>query len=450
MKIIIVGGGVVGYSLAEHLLKENHQLALVESDGELCNQIAAKLDIKLVNGSGSSPSALLQAGLDGADMLLAVTPNDEVNLLACAFAAQYKVNRRIARLRSHEFSDEKTTVDLKRLGVTAIIHPEKALVDHIVQFIETPHAVESANFETGRILLRGYRVDETMEIAGKSVAEIRNLITPNVVLFAAVIRNGAGIIPGGEEIIQPDDIVYSLFAREAMPRFLQMVGVESKPHRKIVITGDSFSTVQLAAALDKTDHNVVWVNPDIKHAEQWAPEIKSIELVHGDCTEHDTLREINVEAASFFIACSDAADYNMLSALLARSEGAHEVMAITTESQHDKLFRSIGIDHVINPRLTTAREILETISRGHIGAVVRLSDVDIEAVRFNVEPHSYVAGRPIKDLARKLKRGSIVGVVVREDRMILPGGDTVIQEGDHVIMITRHKNLKAVSKLFQG
>jgi trk system potassium uptake protein TrkA len=359
------------------------------------------------------------------------------------------VGRRIARLRNREFSREKSAIDLEKIGITSIIHPENVLVDHIMQFIETPRAVESANFESGRILMRGYRVTEWMELSGKTTSEIRAEIAPHVLLFAAVVRNGKGIIPDGNERLQPGDLVYSLFPRESLERFLELVGVESKPSRKIVITGDSFSTVQLAEALDDTDHKVIFIDPDIEHAEKCAPKFNNVEVIHGDCTELDVLREINVEAASFFIACSDAADYNMLSALLARSEGAHEVMAVTTESHHGKIFSSIGIDHVLNPRLTTAREILETISRGHIGAVVRLSDIDIEAVRFTVEPHSYFAGRPIKKMSGKLKKGSIVGMVVREDRMILPSGDTVIEAGDHVIMITHHKDLKAISKLFQ-
>ncbi len=450
MRILIVGGGVVGYSLAEHLLKEKHKLSLIEVDPELCSRISSKLDLQIINGSGSSPTVLMEAGLGEADMVLAVTPNDEVNMVVCAFAAQHKVSRRIARLRSRDLARERSSVDLEKIGITSVIHPEKVLADHILQFVETPHAIESANFESGRILMRGYRINESMELAGKTPREIREEIAPHHVLFAAVVRDGTGIIPDGDERIQSGDLVYSLFPRDSLQRFLELVGVQSRPSQKIIITGDSYSTVQLAEALDKTDHKVVFVDPDIEHAEESAALFNKVEVIHGDCTEHDVLRDINVDTASFFIACSDAADYNMLSALLAKSEGAHEVVAITTESHHDKLFHSIGIDHVLNPRLTTAREILEIISRGHIGAVVQLSDVDIEAVRFNVEAHSYVAGRPIKKMSGKLKKGSIVGIVIREDRMVLPGGETVIEAGDHVIMITHHKNLRAISKLFQA
>ncbi|HOP08317.1 MAG TPA: Trk system potassium transporter TrkA [candidate division Zixibacteria bacterium] len=448
MRIVIVGGGVVGYSLADHLLRDKHHLSLVELDANLCREISEKLDLQIINGSGSSPAVLHEAGLPEADMVLAVTPNDEVNMVVCAIAAQYEVPRRIARIRNREFNNDSAS--LSKIGITSVIHPEKVLVDNILQFVETPHAVESADFEEGRILLRGYRVRENMEIAGKTPLQIRQEINPHIVLFAALVRAGEGMIPDGSTEILPGDIVYSLFPRESLPRFLQMMGFEHKKRRKIVVSGDSYATAELALALDKTDNNVILVDPNLKHAEEIAAQFETVQVIHGDCTQADILREINIESASFFIASSNAAEYNMLSTLLAKVEGAHEVIATTTDNQHDALFHSIGIDHVLNPRLTTAREILEIISRGQIGAVVRLHDVDIEAVRFNVSPTSDVAGMQIRKLASKLKRGSIVGIIVRQDRMILPGGDTVIEADDHVIMITRHKNLGAISKLFKA
>ncbi len=449
MRIIIVGGGVVGYSLAEHLLKEKHQISIIEQNAPLCQSISEKLDLQILAGSGSSPAALVEAGLPDADMVLAVTPNDEVNMIVCAVAAQYDVGRRIARIRNREFADENAAVDLEKIGITSVIHPEVALVDHILQFVETPHAIESANFQGGRILMRGYRINEDMEIAGKTPLEIREEIDPEVVLFAAIVRKGEGMIPSGDTRIMPGDIVYSLVPRESQERFLQLVGVEKKLIRKIVITGDSYATVELAKALDATDYHTTLVDPNMEHAEKMAMLLDNVEVIHGDCTQIDLLRDINIDAASFFIASSNEADYNMLSSLLAKAEGAHETITTTTDSLHDKLFRSIGIDHVLNPRLTTAREILEIIARGHIGAVVRLSHVDIEAVRFRVDQSCDVAGKQIKQLAKRLKKGSIVGVVVREDKMLLPGGETRLEPDDMVIMITRHKHLSAVSKLFK-
>jgi trk system potassium uptake protein TrkA len=449
MKIVIVGGGIVGNSLAEYLLNEKHNLALVEIDPELCMAVSEKLDMQVINGSGSSPAVLKEAGIESADMILAVTPSNEINMVACSIASQYGVSRRIARLRGQEFVSEKSLIDLSKMGITSVIHPEKVLIDQIMQYVDTPHAIQAANFEEGKILMRGYKIDEKMPIAGKSMREIREMISPEIILFSAVVRNGYGMIPDGSTVVENGDTVYALFPRESMNRFLELVALEKK-NRKIIITGDTYATLELAATFDQNEfYHVTYVDPDLEHAKKAAEQFNNLEILHGDCTEEDLLKELNVDKASFFIAVSDSPDYNMLSALLAKAEGAHEVIVTTTDMSHNKLYNSIGIDHVINPRLTTAREILEIISRGHIDAVVKLSDVDIEAVGFNVAPESSIAGKKVKRIATKLKRGSIIGVIVRDEKMIIPDGETVIEADDHVIIITRNKNLPTISKMFK-
>lgn len=449
MRIIIVGGGVVGSSLAEHLLKDGHQLTLVEQNNQLCEQLGAKLDLQIICGSGSSPEMLRHAGLKDADMVLAVTPNDEVNLVTCALAAQHNVTRRIARLRSPEFIEDGAMVDLQGMGVTSVIHPEKVMADQILQFVETPHAVESANFENGEILLRGYRIRDNMAIANKTPMEIRQEIEPAVVLFAAINRNGKGMIPTGNTRIEAGDILYSLFPRSSLEQFLSLVGIEKQKKRKIIVTGDSYASVEMAKLLDSTDHHVTFVDPNYEQAEEIAGKFGSLEVLHGDCTDNDLLREINVDRASFFISVSAEDDYNLMSALLAKAEGAHEVMATLTETQHTRLFNSVGVDHVIHPRLTAARAILDIIARGHIGAVVELSNIDIEAVRYIVEEDSQIVGKKVKEIARKFKAGAIIGIIVREDRIVLPGGETEIMAGDHIIVITYHEHVSTLSKLFR-
>jgi len=449
MRIVIVGGGVVGSSLAEHLLHDGHHLAMVEQDPRLCEQLGGKHDMQVIQGSGSSPSVLNEAGISEADLVIAVTPNNELNMVVCAIGAQHGASQRIARLRGREYRKNNPLFNIEGVGVTDVIHPERVMVDHIVQFIETPHAVESANFEDGRVLMRGYRVRENMQLAGKTTSEIRAEIAPEVVLFAAIVRNGVGMIPEGKTRIESGDIVYALFPRESLDAFLKLVGIEKKKNRKVIVTGDSYALMELSRALKDTDNKVIVVDPNLEQAQRIAGMFDDIEVLHGDCTDNDLLQELNVGAASFFISVSNEADYNMLSALQAKAEGAHEVIVTSPESKHDRLFKSIGLDHVINPRLTAARAILEYVTRGHIGAVVELSDVDIEAARFNVTEDSIVAGQKVKKLARKLQQGSIIGVIVRDDRMILPDGETVIEAGDHLIIITHDKNLPSVAKLFK-
>ncbi|MCP4684714.1 MAG: Trk system potassium transporter TrkA [bacterium] len=450
MRIIVVGGGVVGSALAEHLLGDGHTLALIETDARLCQQLEDKHDMQILSGNGSSPRLLTDAGIEEADLVLAVTPNDETNMMVCAIAAQHDVPQRIARLRGREYRKNNPHFDIERVGVTDVIHPEKVMVDHIVQFINTPHAVESANFEDGRVLMRGYRLRDNMPLAGKTPREIRAEIAPSIVLFAAVVRNGKGMIPDGNTTLEAGDIVYTLFPRESIDVFLSLVGQERKKGRKIIVTGDSYALMEMSRALKDTEHKVTVVDPDLDQANRIAGMFDGIDVIHGDCTNADLLRDINVENASFFISVSNEADYNMMSALLAKSEGAHEVIATSTGARHDRLFKSIGIDHVVNPRLTAARQILEIISRGHIGAVVELKHIDVEAVRINVEPESEVAGWKVRRIAKKLKKGTIIGTIVREDRMILPDGETVVEGGDHLIVITHHKNIAAISRLFKS
>ena len=449
MRIVVVGGGVVGSALAEQLLHDKHHLTMIEMDPGLSGKLSETHDLQILTGSGSSPKLLKEAGIADADMVLAVTPNDEVNIVVCGIAAQHNVSQRIARLRNREYRLENSGFDLSALGITSVIHPEEVMVDHILQFVETPHAVESANFEKGRILLRGYRVRDNMELANKTPREIREQIAPAVILFAAIDRDGTGMIPDGNTVIKPGDIVYALFARESIDAFMKLVGQGKKKTRKIIVTGDSYAMNEMAQAFQSSEHKVILVDPNLDQAKDVAGKFDNIEVLHGDCTDVGLLKELNVETASFFIAVSDQADDNILSTLQAKAEGAHEVIATSTETRHDRLFNSIGIDHVINPRLTAAREILEIISRGQIGAVVELSNIDIEAVRFTVEPDSEISGQKIIKIARKLKKGSIIGIIVREDRMILPGGETTIESGDHVIVITHRKLLPNIANLFK-
>jgi len=450
MRVVIVGGGVVGYSLAEQLLYEKNTISLIEADPRVAENIATKMDLQVINASGSSPSALEDAGIQGADMVIAVTPHDEINILVCSIARQYDVLQRIARLRSREFLSPDSHVSLKDLGVTSFIFPEQVVVDAILQYIETPGASDAVDFENGQILMRGYRVKPGMPMAGKSLIELSAMMRPEMFLVAAVSRNGKGIIPHGEFVIEEGDKVFGLFSRQSIAAFMNLVSENPEEVKRVVLTGNNLSTLQLATTLQDKVPKVIYVDPDLEHAQNIAARLDKVDVIHGDCTEADTLKEADIDRADFFIASSDEADYNMLSALLSRSEGAREVVAVSTEYRHDKIFHSIGINHVINPRITAAREIMQIISRGHIGSVVPLGDVEIEAIRWTVPENSEISGMPLKKIWKKLRRRALIGFILRNERMIIPDGETVIQPGDHVITIAYAKALPAMRKLFKA
>ncbi len=450
MKIVIIGGGVVGYSLAEQLLYEKHTISLIEADQEIGETIAEKMDLQVITASGSSPRALENAGIEQADMVIAVTPIDEINLLVCSIAKQYGVPQRIARLRSREFVSPDRHVSLIDLGVTDFIFPEQVVVDAILQYFETPGASDAINFENGNVLMRGYRIKDGMPMAGKSLIELRRMMEPEIFLVAAVLRDHKNIIPPGDFVIEPGDKVYSLFPRSAVESFLGLINADNVRIKKAIVTGSNLITAEVAAAIERKVSGLTLIDPLRQHAEEMAGSLARTEVIHGDCTDSDVLRSLDIKKADFFIASSEEADYNMMSALLAKAEGAREVTAVSMEYHHDRLFHSLGIDHVINPRVTAARQIMQIISHGHFGGVVRLGEADIEVLRLVVPDESSITGTPLKKIWKKTRQGALIGSIIRKKTMIVPDGETTFEPGDHVIVIAYTKFISQIQKLFKG
>lgn len=450
MKIIIVGGGVVGSSLAEHLENEHHTISLIEKDSTICQDIGERLDIKIITGSGSSPQLLEEAGIENADMIIAVSPIDELNILVCSIALQYDVPTRIARIRSNEFRGGEGGIDIARMGVTLVIDPEAVVVDAITQFVETPGASDAINFHSGSVMMRGYKVTEEMPIVNKALKDIRAESDEHPMLFIAAFRDGKGIIPDGEYVVEPGDDLFGVFSRSSLENFLGFFNRSAKDVDNVIITGDSLTAILLADAMQKIVDKVILVDPDDEHAKYAADILNNVEIIHGDATESAILREIYVRNAKFFIAVAKESEYNVMSSLLAKAEGAREAIAIVADVRHEKLFGSIGIDHVIHPRLTIASEILETINRGQIGRIAQIRDSDIEAIRITAAENSPITGKPLQHVRSKIQKGSIISAVMRDDEMIIPDGNTVINSGDEMIVITYSKNVARVRKLFKS
>jgi trk system potassium uptake protein TrkA len=450
MRIIIVGGGVVGFSLAEHLRWERHDVSLIEINPETCRDLGERLDIQILCGNGSSPRLLEAAGVNGADMILAVSPNDELNILVCAVAMQYGVPTRIARIRSNEFRGGDAGIDVGKMGVTLVIDPESVVVDAITQFVETPGATDATNFQEGNVLIRGYRVTEEMPIANKAIKDVRQNARGHPMLFIAAVRDEKAFIPDGDYIVRPGDDIFGIFARSSIDAYLSIFNKTRKDVDNVIVSGDSLTAVLLADELRKFVDKVTLVDPDAEHADYAAKTLNNVEIVHGDCTDSKILNEVYVGNTKFFIGAAKETDYNIMSALLAKAEGAREVIAVSNEIRHDKLFASIGIDHLIYPRLAIAQEILEAINRGQIGRIARIRDLDIEAIRITAAENSPITGRPLQHVRSRIQKGSIIGTVLRGEEMIIPDGSTVIEPGDEMIMITYTKNVPGVRKLFKS
>ncbi|MDP8217526.1 MAG: Trk system potassium transporter TrkA [Candidatus Theseobacter exili] len=450
MRILIVGGGTVGFSLVKQLSLENHEIAVVEKDPDICQTISERSDVLVVNGSGSTPSALEQAGINEAEMVIAVTYIDEVNILVCSLAENYNVKKRIARVRDHEYSGPNPAVDLSRLGVTQVIDPERAVVDAICQFIRMPGATQAASFQDDSVLMCSYNVPDEVPMSGKSIIQIDEIISPNKLLVMAIIRGETTIIPSGENEILPGDQIISIFPKATLDVYLPLLGKSRKSVRKVVIAGDGLTALHLAATLENLVETVIWITPQYNEGIDGASLLHSTEIIHGDGTDMDVLQEIHVGTADFFVGAGKETQDNVMGALLAKSEGVKETIIISTEPRHAPLFHSLGIDHSISPRLSTAREIMEAVHKGQIWATVPLKNTEIEAVRISASKGSPITEKPLKIAWKKMRKGSIVGAIIRNNTMIIPRGDTVIEPGDDVIVLTRTTHIDALQKMFRS
>ncbi len=447
MNIIIVGAGTVGFSLAEYFYKRNYHIALIEQNKELCEQIERKLDILMVMGKGGCPAALENAGIGSADMLIAVTPNDETNLLACNFAMQNGVKKRIARVKSDMYT-AASCVDLKKLGVTSVIEPEREVVRKILQYVELPGVVETANFQSDNIYLRGYRITEDMPVANKTLVEIKQMSKAAPILIVAIMRDEKSLPPIGSQKLLPGDKIVAIMPRESFGTFRLLINRKVAKLKKIVISGESLTAIHLANALKPLGEQILLIDPDPDHSHMAASMLDGVEVFHGDSTDSEILQELPIEHADCFIAVGKDSEDNIMSCLLAKNTGADMVIALRNDDRYMELFDSLGIDHVVNAQDITSNMIIDKIQMVPIGTYLKLKTTDIEILRLKVNRRSSVAGKSLRELDKSFKKSIIVGAIVRRDEVIIPWGDIIIEEDDEVIILCRREHNNWVTKLF--
>ncbi|MFC1570668.1 Trk system potassium transporter TrkA [Candidatus Omnitrophota bacterium] len=449
MKIVIVGAGMSGYSLAEYFAGLNHNITIIEKDKTLCENISNKLDVFVVEGVGSAPAALDEADISSADLVIAVTPSDETNLLVCNFAMQNGVKKRIARVKSDIYTDDTPNVSLEKLGVTSLIEPEKEVMKRILQYVELPDVIETANFESNNIYLRGYKINKDMPIAGKTLAEIRQMAGTAAILFVVIVRDGKSLPPTGDQKLLPGDEVVAIMAKESFKTFLSLINQKASKMRKIVVSGDSLTAIHLAEALKPLCEQVVLADPDIDHGREAAAELDDVEVFHLDCTNSKMLEEINISKVDCFIAAGKYSEDNTMSCLMAKAEGAGMVIALRDDNRYERLFTSLGVDHIVYPQEITLNAIIEKIQMVSIRTHLRLKTADIEIMRIKARADSPVMGKSLRHLDNLFKKVIIIGCIIRGDQAIIPQGDTVIEENDELMILSHKDNINLIKKIFK-
>ena len=449
MKIVIVGAGMVGYSLAKHFSGLDHNITVIEKDKALCEEIKSKLDIFVVEGKGSSPAALDEAGISSADLVIAVTPSDETNLLVCNFAMQNGVKKRIARVKSNIYTTNAENVSLEKMGVTTVIEPEREVMKHILQYVELPDVLETANFQSDNIYLRSHRVTEDMLIAHKTLSEIRQLAENAPILFVVIVRKGKSLPPTGTQKLLPGDEIVAIMPKESFKTFRFLINRKASKMKKIVVSGDSLTAIHLAEALQPLCEQVILADPNTEHGRMAAAMLNGIDVFHIDCTNSDMLEEINISQADCFIAAGKHREDNIMSCLMAKAEGVGVVIALRDDIRYKRLFTSLGMDHIIYPQEITLNAIIEKIQIVSISAHLRLKTAGIEIIRVRIRKDSPVSGKSLQELDRPFKKSIIIGCIIRKNAVIIPQGDTVIEADDEVMVLSSKKNIALVNKLFK-
>ena len=447
MNVLIVGAGAVGYNLAQQLSSEGHNIAVVDASPARTRRLNDALDVLAIEGEATSPSSLTAARIQDADMLVAVTDSDEVNMVACLLASHYEVKWKIARVRNPEISTSGGILGPEELQVDFIINPDLATVESMVRIIETPGALEVADFSDGAAMLLGFDVPANAPIVGKKVTDLREGIE-EFPLIVAISRGEEVIVPGGMDTIEAEDNIYIIVHRDTLPFFLPCVNRRADEVEKVIIYGGTRTAALFAQRLEKKRINVTLIEPDKEQADYLVSHVSSSLVLRGQATDRLILEQAHVEMADFFVALSEDDNSNLMAALLARKLGAKKLMVMTSEPDYVPILESIDIDAVINPRIVTFNEILRLIRRGIVQNVVRIKDGRAEGIQLLAESGHKVVGQPLRKVSRWLPKNTIVGAIIRSGQMVIPDGESVIEQGDSVVIFGLPQSMPAVEKLF--
>lgn len=443
MKIIIVGAGEVGFHIADRLSKEGHGVTMVEKDPEKEADLRNKLNALVLSGSGASSEVLEAAGIAQADMFIAVTDLDEVNLIACLLAKDYKVDKIITRIKSLETEWMHNAL---KLGIDLIINPRQVVADEICNMVTYTAATEVGEFADGRVVFLGYPIHRDCPLAGvslKTLGAIRGLYR---MVVTAITRNGDTIIPRGEDVVQEGDILYFVCNKSDLAAITNLFGFEDHQSSNFFILGGGGVGLEVARRLSELNYRVKLVERDPKRCRRVAQRLEDVHVLNTSGTDVETLQNEGIEQADVFIAVTGDDQANILCSLLAKRYGAKRAIALVNQPELVSLAPSLGVDACISPRLATASAILKYVRRGQVVSMSLVEQSNSEVIELMLSPDSPLLHKPLKSL--QVPRGSIIGSIVRTDKVIIPSGDDDLEAGDHIIIFTLPEAVPRVESYF--
>ncbi|MES9899315.1 MAG: Trk system potassium transporter TrkA [Sedimenticola sp.] len=451
MKIIILGAGQVGTSVANNLVSEANDITVVDQDPELLQALQDRLDLRTVQGHAAHPDVLMQAGAEDADMILAVTNSDETNMVACQVAyTLFHTPTKIARVRALGFTKYPQLFKGDALPVDVLISPEQLVTEYIMRMIKHPGALQVLDFAGGRARLVSVRAYHGGTLVGHELRDLHWHIPHVDARIAVIYRQGQAISPKGDTVIEVDDEVFFIAASENISLVMSELRKLEKPYKRLIFAGGGNIGKRLASALER-NYQVKLIECDKSRAQRVAEDLPKTIVLHGDVSDESLLLEENIEDTDLFCAVTNDDEANILSAMLAKRLGARKVMALINRSAYVDMVQDGPIDFAISPQQATIGTLLTHVRRGDVVMVHSLrggTSEAIEAVAHGDPVSSQVVGRAVENI--DLPPGANIGAIVRGSEVLIAHHDTVIRKEDHVILFLVDKqHISDVERLFQ-
>ncbi len=451
MNIIIVGCGKVGTVLTDQLSKEDNSICVIDTNGEIVHKLTSIYDVMGVVGNGSSYNILAEAGIENADLLIAVTESDELNLLCCVIARKTGKCQTIARVRNPAYSQERHFLQ-QELGLSMIINPEFTAASEISHLLCFPNAIGIDIFSKGRAEMLRFRIPQDSVLNNMALKDISSRIHCDI-LICAVESNNKVHIPAGDFILHSGDIISIITSRKSAIDFFKRIRVRTNHVKSTMLIGGGKIAIYLANMLTRLGISVKIIEKDVNRCQELSELLPNVTIIHGDGSDESLLSEERIDQTDSFVALTNFDEENILLSLFAKKRVKSKVVTKINRLQLNEVIHNLDLDTVVYPKHLTAQRILQYVraTKNSIGSNVktlyRLYDDRVEALEFNIHENPRLTGIPLEQL--NLKSDLLIGCITRKNKVIIPGGQDMILPGDSVVVVTTRIGLQDAQDIIQ-